>query len=239
MTSDLRAQLSTHSNNKRTKYFDLSEQHRDWKLARETINGKRFYVTPEGNKYPSVTTVLSTMNARAINEWRATVGEQEANRISTQASTRGTQVHAIAEKYLQNDDQYAAGAMPANIVTFNQIKQFLDTHCGKVYANEISLYSDRLRAAGQCDLVADIDGVRSIGDFKTAKRHKREDWITNYFYQCTAYAIMLHEREQVWCPQICIMIATDEDGLQTFIRQTDDFLDSVYDYFNNYHKNIL
>lgn len=239
MTSDLRALLSTHSDGKRTKYFDLSEQYQGYTLPTETIEGKRYYVTPDGNKYPSVTTVLSSMNASAIAEWRQRVGHEEANKISTQASTRGTKVHLIAEKYLANDDNYAADAMPSNVVMFNQIKEYLDGYCDKVYASEIALYSDKLKTAGRCDLIARVHDLRTVCDFKTAKRHKKEEWITNYFFQCTAYAMMLFERQKLWCPQICLMIATEEEGLQTFVRQTGQYTEQVEKFFDQYHKKTL
>ena len=66
-------------------------------------NGKRLYVTPDGEKYPSVTTVLSDYKKDAIIQWRKRVGEQQANKISTQASRRGTKVHKLCEDYLNNE----------------------------------------------------------------------------------------------------------------------------------------
>jgi genome maintenance exonuclease 1 len=222
--------------NKRSKYFDL-QYLPEYALPTETVNGKRHYITPDGNRYPSVTTVLSTMSSDGIAAWRKRVGEEAANKVSTQASGRGTKVHQIAEDYLRNKDNYLDGHMPANIETFNQIKQYIDLHVDQVYGNEIALYSDDLRTAGRCDLVGRVHGVRTIGDFKTAKKHKKEEWILNYFYQCTAYALMLYEREGVWCPQICLMIGTDEDGLQPILKKTSSYVESVRDFFDTYHKN--
>lgn len=221
----------------RTKYFDL-KYYTSLDLPTETVNGKRHYITPEGNRYPSVTTVLSTMSADGIAAWRKKVGNDVANKISTQASGRGTQVHKIAEDYLKNKDDYLEGHMPSNIDTFKQIQTYLDNYVDEVYGNEISLYSDDLQTAGKCDLIGRIHGIRSIGDFKTAKKHKKEEWITNYFYQCTAYALMLYERHKVWCPQICLMIATDEDGLQPIIKQTKQYVEPVREFFDSYHRNV-
>jgi len=218
----------------RTKYFDL-KYYPSNDLPTETVNGKRHYVTPEGNRYPSVTTVLSSMSADGIAAWRKKVGNDVANKVSTQASGRGTKVHQIAENYLKNKDNYLDGHMPANIETFKQIQYYLDNHVDEVYGNETSLYSDDLKTAGKCDLIGRIHGIRSIGDFKTAKKHKKEEWITNYFYQCTAYALMLYERQQVWCPQICLMIATDEDGLQPILKQTKQFVEPVRQFFDDWH----
>ena len=219
---------------KRTKYFNLDTLP-SVTLPTEMVNGKRHYLTPEGNRYPSVTTVLSSMSARGIAEWRARVGNEEANKISTQASGRGTKVHQIAEDYLLNKDNYLEGHMPVNISTFNQIKRYLDDWCDDVYGNEIALYSDELKTAGRCDLVARIHGIRTIGDFKTAKKWKKEEWIQNYFFQCTAYALMLYERHKVWCPQICLMIATDEDGLQPILKQTKQYVEEVRHFFDDWH----
>ena len=215
--------------------FNLDETLADHKLERVSVDGKRYYVTPSGEKYPSVTTVLSTLNANAIQEWRNKVGAEEAQKISTQASRRGTAVHLLAERYLRNEPDWNRDAMPANIATFLTIKEYLDKWCDNVYANEIMLYSDDLRTAGQCDMVGRIHGIRTIGDFKTAKKAKKKEWITNYFYQCTAYALMLYEREKVWCPQICVMIATDEDGLQVFLERTSDYVPQVREFFDQYH----
>lgn len=218
--------------------FNLDETLADHKLERVTVNGKRYYVTPSGEKYPSVTTVLSSMNAEGIQEWRNKVGAEQAQKISTQASRRGTAVHLLAERYLRNEQDWDREAMPSNLETFKQIKPYLDKYCDNVYGNEIMLYSDDLRTAGQCDLVARIHGIRTIGDFKTAKKAKKEEWIQNYFYQCTAYALMLYEREKVWCPQICLMIATDEDGLQVFLKRTSDYVPLVRQFFDDYHHKL-
>lgn len=224
----------------RSKYFDLSECiDLGYDLSTTNLNGKRHYNIPSGEVYPSVTTVLSTMNSDVLTKWKQKVGEEEAKKISQQAATRGTAVHLLAEKYLQNDDNFAEGAMPSNYSTFKQIQTYLDEHCDVVYGNEIPLYSHKLKTAGRCDLVARIHGVRTIGDFKTAKKWKKEEWITNYFYQCTAYAIMLHERTGAWCPQICLMIATDEDGLQPIIKRTIDYAEDVFKFFKNYHEKAM
>lgn len=91
-------------------YFDL---------IAETTDKGRLYTDPDGNKYPSITTVLSILSEEAIQAWRARVGEEEANRISRQASSRGTTVHNIIEKYIANDPEFIKGEMPHNVQTTN------------------------------------------------------------------------------------------------------------------------
>ena len=89
------------------------------KLTRETTKSGRKYFTPEGNAYPSITTVLGVLNKEGILAWRQRVGEAEANRISQQAATRGTAVHKLAEDYLDNKEDWNKGAMPSNLQSFN------------------------------------------------------------------------------------------------------------------------
>ena len=219
--------------------FDLSETYSGHDMPTTTVDGKRHYTTPNGDRYPSVTTVLSSMSAEGIAAWRARVGTEEANRISTQASGRGTRVHQIAEEYLRNNAKHADGHAPADIQMFTQIQRYLDAWCDKVWANEIALYSDELRTAGTCDLIARVHGIRTVTDFKTSKGWKKEEWIKNYFFQCTAYALMLYERKKVWCPQICVLIATDNDGLQPILKQTSQYVNEVRDFFDDYHRKKL
>lgn len=222
--------------NKREKYFEIKNIFKDHQIKQVNLDGKRHYETPDGKKYVSVTTALGEMKKDSILEWRRQVGEKEANRISSYASSRGTKVHAILEKYLQNDDNYLKGVMPAHTETFLQIKKYLDDHCDIVYANEIKLYSDKIKAAGTCDLIARVHGINTVGDFKTSMKLKKEEWIENYFLQCAAYALMLYERERFLCPQICVMIATDEGMLQPFIKSTSQYIPKVVEYFDQYHK---
>ncbi len=221
---------------KRTKYFELKDIFSKHELKQVNADGKRHYETPDGKKYVSVTTALGEMKKDSILEWRRKVGEEEANRISTKAATRGTKVHSILEKYVLNEEDYLKGVMPVHTEMFLQIKNYLDEYCDTVYASEIRLYSDRIKAAGTCDLVAKIHGLNTIGDFKTSAKLKQEEWIENYFLQCAAYALMLKERENFICPRICVMIATDEGTLQPFVKHTSEYIPKVIDYFDQYHK---
>lgn len=219
----------------RTKYFDIQNIFQDHKLKQVNADGKRHYETPDGRKFVSVTTALGEMKKDVINEWRERVGAEEANRISTAASARGTKVHSILEKYVMNEENYIKDAMPTHVEMFTQIRKYLDEHCDVVYASEIRLFSERLRAAGTCDLIARIHGINTIGDFKTSRSLKKEEWIENYFMQCAAYAVMLKERENFLCPQICVMIATDDGVLQPFLRHTSSYIPKLIKYFDDYH----
>ena len=112
-------------------------------LKTENHEGKRFYVTPEGNKYISITSLLSHLSAAGISQWRARVGEAEANKISRQASSRGTRVHNICESYVKNQDGILDNALPDAIEMFNSIQPLLD-RIDNVHVIEGALYSDEL-----------------------------------------------------------------------------------------------
>jgi len=143
------------------------------KLPRRNVDGKRLYETPDGRHYPSVTTITSQMSKKAIAEWRARVGNAEANRISTQASNRGTSVHKLCEDYCLNLPM-EDNAQPANVEMFKSIKKELDAHVDNIHAVEGFLYSNFLRVAGQVDLIAEYKGKLSIIDFKTSNESEGE-----------------------------------------------------------------
>jgi len=194
-------------------------------LTRKSTDVGRKYFTPEGNAYPSITTVLGILGKQAIIEWRARVGEEEANKISRQAATRGTAVHKLAEDYIDNVEDWSKGAMPSNIASFNDLKSILDTRLDNVWMQETFLYSDRLKCAGQVDCIAEFDGTLSIVDFKTSRKPKKEEWITNYFIQASFYAAAFFERTGIAIKQGVILITVDGSEPQVFKVNTYDYLE--------------
>ena len=188
-----------------------------------TEKGRR-YRTPEGVDLPSITTVLSILSRDSIMKWRRRVGAEEANRISHRASTRGTAVHAIIEKYINNEENFKDGYTPDIIGSFLDLKPILDGRIGRVYAQEAPLYSNHLGVAGRVDCVADFDGKLSIIDFKTSMKPKRKDWITNYFMQESAYAIMWEERTGLPITQLVTIVSVDNHEPQIFVEHRDTWV---------------
>jgi len=195
------------------------------KLTRETTESGRKYFTPEGNSYPSITTVLSILSKQAIMEWRKRVGEEEANKISRQAATRGTAVHSLAEDYLNNNEDWSKGAMPANLASFNDIRPILDKHIDNIWMQEQFLYSDKLKCAGQVDCIAEFDGQLSIVDFKTSRRVKKKENITSYFIQMAFYAAAFYERTGIPIRQGVIVMAVDGNEPLVFKENTYEYLE--------------
>lgn len=192
-------------------------------LLTESISGRRHYATPEG-LYPSVTSVLGILSEDSIRAWRKRVGEEEANRISTRASRRGTSVHLIIEKYINNEEDYRSKFTPDIIETFNTVKPILDSRIGVVYGQELPLYSKHLGLAGRVDCIAQFDGVPSIIDFKTSKKIKKHDDIHGYFMQECAYAIMWEERTGMPITNLVTIMSVDDEEPLVFKEHRDNWV---------------
>ena len=202
------------------------------KLERVTTEDSRYYVLPDGSRAWSVTQIIGqSMDKTPLMEWRARVGEAEAQKISTQAARRGTAFHSICESYLMNEESYPSNSMPVNIESFKKVRPILNEHLGKIYGIESMLYSTTLKAAGTTDCIAEWDGVTSIIDFKTSRRAKREDWIESYFLQATTYALMMEERTGIRVPQRVILVSVDDDEPQLFIRDKEQYIKRVEEIF--------
>ena len=200
-----------------------------------TEDGRR-YQTPEGLELPSITTVLSILSRKSIAAWRKRVGEKKANAISKQASSRGTSVHTICEKYLDNDPDYLDGVMPNNIETFQKIRPILDDNINNIHAQEAPLYSTHLGVAGRVDCVAEFNGQISIIDFKTSRKFKKRDWCHSYFMQECAYAIMWEERTGIPITQLITFIAVDNSSPLIYVEHRDDWVNPLRDVIKQYEE---
>ena len=209
-------------------------------IAHTTENGRVYEHPVERKNYPSITTVLSILSEDSIKKWRAKIGEDEANKISVRASRRGTAVHDCLENYVNNVDwkQLISTYTPDIIASVLSVKKTLDERVGKVYGQEIPLYSDHLGVAGRVDCVAEFDGKISIIDYKTSKKWKPRKFVENYFCQETAYAIMWEERTGTPIKQLVVCIAGDE-GPQVFIEDRDNWTKDLISTINEYKRRKL
>lgn len=177
-------------------------------IQKNKVNGKRFYITPDGSEYPSVTTVLGDKEKPWLEDWRKMLGDNKAKKETKRCSDRGTAIHELAEKYLNNEDIKLRDYKPEYVKDFNKLKMKLNK-IDNIRAQEVGLYSDQLKIAGTVDCVAEFNGVPSIIDFKTSTNNKTKDMIHDYFKQCTAYAIAWHERTGEAIEDITIIIAVE------------------------------
>jgi len=192
----------------------------------ETINRKRYYVTPEGKKYPSITTVLSGRNNEGLVRWRESVGNDVANQIMRTAAKRGTAVHQLVEDYLNNDELSNQDVLPTALFTI--LKPELD-NISNIRLQEGGLYSDSYGVAGRVDCIADYKGELSVIDFKTSTKEKKEEWIENYFIQGSAYCEMYEERFGNPIEQVVILMVTEDGAVQTFVKDKKDYLPLLKD----------
>jgi len=188
----------------------------------QIIDGKRFYVTPDGNAYPSITTILSLQDKPGLKKWREDVGEKEAKRISRESMRIGTAVHQMCEFYLCNYIVKLDKEEQVIRSTFNRMR-FLLGNINNIVGTEIALYSDVLRVAGTADCIAEYNGVPSIIDFKTSRKPKKEEWIDDYYMQTFAYKLMFEEMTGIEIKQVVILVACIEQfEVQVFKKPASD-----------------
>jgi CRISPR/Cas system-associated exonuclease Cas4 (RecB family) len=206
-------------------------------LKSETFpDGKRYYLTPDGHKLPSVTTVVGAQKKQSIMEWRARVGEVEANRISKQATSRGTNVHTICENYLNNKQDYMKGIMPDAVEFFLSIKPYLNK-INNIHYQEQALWSVQLGLAGRVDCIAEYEGELSVIDFKTSTRAKKRESVEDYFWQTTAYALMYEELVGKPIDNLVIIMAVKDSDPIIFKEKTEDHIEGLVGAIN-YYKSL-
>ena len=144
-------------------------------------------------RLPSVTTILGkTKDQQFIKDWKAKVGEEEADRIKNHSSRRGTAMHKFLESYIQRvgyDDLTRIGQEAKPMA--QKIIEVGLTPVEEYYGSEITLHYPGLYA-GSTDLVCLHNGLETIADYKQANRPKKLEWIDDYFLQIAAYA-MAHD----------------------------------------------
>ena len=178
-------------------------------LERETIDGVRYYKLPtedELRKLVSITSVTSFYNRQIFADWRKKVGEEKANQITRKATSRGTDMHSLAESYLKNED--LPSVQPLSEYLFKQAKPYLNK-IDNIHCLEQSLYSQQLGVAGTVDCIDEYNGELAIIDFKTSAKPKPREWIDHYFVQCAAYACMLYELTGIPVKKFVILMSCE------------------------------
>jgi genome maintenance exonuclease 1 len=199
-------------------------------------NGTRHYTIPDGTNLPSVTTVVGARKKQFFLEWRLRVGEEEANRITKKATSRGTNVHKICEQYLNNDPMYMKGIMPDGLEMFLSIKPYLNK-INNIHYQEVALWSKQLGLAGRVDCIGEYEGVLSVIDFKTSKKIKTIEDIEDYWWQTTAYALMYEELVGIPIDDLVIIMAVENEKPLIYKQKTADHIDGLVRAIQYYQKN--
>ena len=203
------------------------------KLEKVTLeSGTRYYVTPDGTKYPSVTTVISKRKKEQLKEWRERVGEEVAKEISKAATVRGNSFHNNCEQYLNREPvTESIGEM------FDRFTPHLD-RISDIVCLEQHLFSNELRVAGQVDCIGTYEGKLSVIDFKTSSKFKRKEWIWDYFMQATAYSYMFEERTGIAVSDLVILITCETGEVQIFQDKRENWIDAFKELREEYDKTV-
>ena len=163
-------------------------------IPRVTIDGKRFYETPDGNKLPSVTTILdktkSQEKIQALNNWRKRVGVEKAQAITTEAANRGTRMHTYLEQYVKDGMIKERGSNPFSWPSHAMAQVVIDQglkNVNEFWGIEVPLYFPGIYA-GTTDGAGMHLNQEAILDYKQTNRPKKREWIDDYFVQLCAYA---------------------------------------------------
>lgn len=202
-----------------------------------TIEGPsgRFYITPDDKQYPSITTILGAGDKPWLKEWRESMGEERAAAETKRAADRGTAVHDMVEKFLNNEEKPTAGHLLEHIAEFNTLKLFLKP-ISNIITQESALWSDTLRVAGRVDCIGSYNGKLAVIDFKTSSGEKRSDQINDYYLQTTAYALMFQELYDIRIDDIVIIMSVERGPMPlVFHEKVDNWILPLIQRINTYH----
>lgn len=217
-------------------------------MSRVEIDGKRRYATPDGEKLPSVTTILdatkSEESKKALMEWRKRVGAQKAQEITTEAAGRGTRMHKWLENYIKTGATGEPGSNPYSLQSHTMAQTIISEgliKCNEYWGTEVPLYYPKIYA-GTTDLVGVHDGDEAIMDFKQSNKEKRREWIDDYFVQLAAYT---NAHNEVHGTKICkgvIFMCTPDCTYQEFIIEGTEFqkyTDMWWKRVEEYYKKLV
>lgn len=208
-------------------------------IKRVMVEGKRHYQLSDGEcvPYPSVTTVLSgcKKTKKALHEWRRRVGAETANKVSRQATERGTSVHQLIEDYCMNKDSEGK-IMPNAADMFSRLRDVADESIDNIKLIEGLMYSEYLRSAGTVDMVAEFNGTLSVIDWKTSTRRKTRSKCYNYFKQESAYAVMFEEMTGMPVTQLVTIVTDQEGGSQVFVEHRDEWIGEFIELRDQYER---
>ena len=214
-------------------------------LKRVEIDGKRRYSTPDGEKLPSVTTILdatkSEESKQALNEWRKRMGAQKAREITIEAAGRGTRMHKWLENYIKTGSTGEPGSNPYSIQSHTMAKSIIEqglVRCTEYWGTEVPLYFPKIYA-GTTDLCGIHDGSEAIMDHKQSNKLKKREWIDDYFVQLAAYANAHNEVHGTKIRKGVIFMCTADNVYQEFIMEGNEFDDWTDKWFRRVEQFYL
>jgi hypothetical protein len=213
----------------------------------DTPEGRR-YATPDGQKLPSVTTILSATTPKEkiekLNEWRKAVGHKKAQEITTEAAGRGTRMHKWLEDYIKTGQIGTPGSNPYSIQSYKMAQTIIYqglSKCNEFWGTEVPLYFPTVYA-GTTDLVGVHDGAEAIMDHKQTNKPKKREWIDDYFIQLAAYATAHNEVHGTKIRKGVIFMSDPNAIYQEFIiegTEFDSWVDKWYRRLEQYYTQFV
>ncbi len=194
----------------------------------DTPEGRR-YATPDGEKLPSVTTILSATTPvekkQALQEWRNRVGHKKAQEITTEAAGRGTRMHKFLEDYIKTGKLNDPGSNPYSIQSHRMADSIIQqglSNCNEFWGTEVPLYFPSIYA-GTTDLCGVHAGSEAIMDHKQTNKPKKREWIDDYFIQLCAYAVAHNEVHNTKIRKGVIFMCDPNAVYQEFVLEGEEF----------------
>jgi len=126
-----------------------------------------------GERYTSVSTAVGVLDKPGIPHWAVRLTREGKDWLAERdaAAERGTQTHELVARLIQGERASLAD-LPDDVRAWGQAayRWLADTEPVREMVETMVCWP-KVRLAGRIDLVAQIDGVRTLVDFKT-----REDW---------------------------------------------------------------
>jgi len=196
----------------------------------------RFYTTPSGKIYPSITNLLGVKERPWLIDWRTSLGEIAADKETKRAADRGTAVHLMAERLLNNHPNPTEGQTATDAAEFNSLRLLLKK-VNNIYAQELPLYSDTLKIAGRVDCVAEWEGRLAVVDVKTSTNDKYTQMIEDYYLQTTAYALMFEELYNIQIDDVVIVMSVEKGIVPlVFKAQVEAWICPLIERINTYYS---
>ena len=169
-------------------------------------NNYRYYKTPNGDKLPSITTILSKTKSdqskQNLESWKSREGDA-AYHITELSKIYGTKTHKAIEDTLNNKIPNIESEMVSK--HYNNLFPYLK-NINNIKGIELILYSKILNVAGTSDCIAEYNGILSVIDYKTKRKIQHEEYLEDAFIQATAYSIMFEELTGINIPQIVVLV---------------------------------
>ena len=199
------------------------------KCVLDVSTGAHIYVTPNGKKLRSVTTMLSRtkpkVDRKQLSAWRDRVGDPVAKYIMTTSAIIGTETHKLNENYIN----MVRDSCKYLLLSYAHHRKFIPylNKIKNVFGVEPKLFSEKMGLAGTADLVAEYEGKISIIDYKTKRSKQKKEWMQDYFIQTTAYARMWEELTGQPIEQLVILVSSEQDTFQEFISVPNLYLNAL------------